>query len=142
MIDPAMKPDTLQKAARAAGFTLIELLIAIAIVGILAAIAIPSYQNHIRRGYIQEATSSLSSGRIAIEQYYLDNRTFVGATCPADTDRFAMTCALAAATYTITATGSGSVSGFVYTVNERNVRSTAGPWGSGACWIDRQGDSC
>lgn len=142
MIDPAMKPDTTQKAGRAAGFSLIELLIAIAIVGILAAIAVPSYQNHIRRGYIQEATSALSSGRIALEQYFLDNRTFVGATCPANTDRFAMTCALAATTYTITATGSGAVNSFIYTVNQLNVRSTAGPWGSGACWIDRKGESC
>lgn len=142
MIDPAMKTDTNPKAGPAAGFTLIELLIAIAIVGILAAIAVPSYMNHIRRGYVQEATSSLSSGRIALEQYFLDNRTFVGANCPPNTDRFAMTCALAAATYTITATGSGSVNGFVYTVNQLNVRSTASPWGNGACWIDRHGESC
>jgi type IV pilus assembly protein PilE len=142
MIDPAMNKPYSRNTVRAAGFTLIELLIAIAIVGVLTAIAVPSYQNHVRRGYIQEATSGLSSGRIAMEQYFLDNRTFVGAPCPANTDRFAITCTLAAATYTLTATGSGSVSGFVYTINERNVRATTGPWGAGACWIDRKGDTC
>jgi type IV pilus assembly protein PilE len=124
------------------GFTLIELMIVVVVVSILAGVALPSYTNHVRRGAIEEATAAMSSGRVAIEQYFLDNRTFVGAPCPASTDRFALTCALNATTYTITATGSGSVSGFAFTVNEQNVRSTAGSWGSGACWIDRKGGTC
>lgn len=125
------------------GFTLVEVLIAIVIVSILTAIAIPSYRDHVRRGDIEEATAALSTGRVAIEQYFLDRRTFVGAPCPPSTSRFKIDCdPLGATTYTITATGSGGVDGFVYTVDERNVRSTAGPWGAGACWIDRKGHTC
>jgi hypothetical protein len=30
----------------------------------------------------------------------------------------------------------------VYTINERNERSTSGPWGSGACWIMKKGQPC
>ncbi len=48
-----------------AGFTLIELMIAVAVVAILAAVALPSYQDYVRRGNIPEATSALGQGRIA-----------------------------------------------------------------------------
>jgi type IV pilus assembly protein PilE len=134
--------DRISNARRTRGFTLIELLVAVAIVGILAAFAVPAYRDHVRRAQIQEATAALSSGRIAIEQFFLDNRTFVGAPCPPSTDHFAITCASDATTYTATATGSGSVQDFVYKINQRNVRTTTGPWGSGSCWIDRKGDAC
>ncbi len=137
-----MKPKHLRRTASQLGFTLIELLITVTIVGILAAIAVPSYQNYIRRGQIEEATAALSSGRVSLEQFFLDNRTFAGATCPGSTSHFALTCRLTATTYTITATGSGASSGFAFTINEQNARSTSGPWGSGACWIDRKGGTC
>jgi type IV pilus assembly protein PilE len=137
-----MKPQSTPKPSHISGFTLVELLIAITIVGILAAIAIPSYRDHIRRGQIQEAQANMSQGRVAIEQWYLDRRTFVGAPCPNSTDRFAITCTFDINVYTITATGSGTVASFVYTLNQQNVRSSAGPWGSGACWISRKGQTC
>lgn len=141
MIDSAMK-TTNPAFGRSAGFTLIELLIAIAIVGILTAIAVPSYREYLRRGAVEDGLANISSGRVAIEQYFLDNRTFVGAPCPTNTDRFAMTCAFAAATYTITATGSGNVATFIYTLDQSGARTTAGAWGSGACWISRKGGAC
>ena len=124
------------------GFSLIELIVAIAIVGILTSFAVPSYRDSMRRGYIEEATALLASGRIAVEQYYLDNRTYVGVPCPTGSSRFAITCAVTDTTYTLTATGSGSVAGFVYTLNERDVRTTSGTWGDGNCWILRHGDTC
>jgi len=127
---------------RERGFTLVELMIAVAIIGILTAIAVPTYREHLRRGAVEEATAALSSGRVAVEQYFLDQHTYVGMTCPASTGHFTLTCDSDATTYTITATGAGSVDSFVYTIDQADARTTAGPWGTGACWITKKGDSC
>jgi type IV pilus assembly protein PilE len=124
------------------GFSLIELLVAIGIVGILIAIAAPSYRDQIRRGAVQEGTEALASGRVNAEQYFLDNRTYAFAPCPANTERFTLSCVSDATTYTLTATGSGNVAGFVYTINQAGTRTTAGTWGSGNCWIVKKGMSC
>lgn len=60
-----MKPTKIHKRARA-GFTLIELMILVAIIGILAAIAIPAYQNYVVKAKIASAMSSVQGLKIAI----------------------------------------------------------------------------
>jgi type IV pilus assembly protein PilE len=127
---------------RGRGFSLIELLIAVAIVGVLASIAMPSYREHLRKGAMEEAAASLGTGRVAVEQFFLDNRTYEDAPCPEGTKYFAVTCASDADTYTLTATGSGLMDGFVITVDETDTRTTDGPWGTAACWLRRKGDTC
>ena len=129
-------------AASQAGFTLIELVVTMAIIAVLAGVAIPSYIDYLRRGAVEEAIAALSSGKVAAEQYYLDNRTYDGLTCPVATSKFAMTCEGTSTTYTLTATGSGNVSGFIYTVDQADARTTDGDWGAGDCWILRKGQSC
>lgn len=52
------------------GFTLIELLIAITIVGILVAIAIPSYQNYTRRAHYTEIVEAISPYKLGVEECY------------------------------------------------------------------------
>ena len=58
------------------GFTLIEVMITVAIVAILGAIAVPSYNEYVQRARITEATSALSDMRNKMEQYFQDNRTW------------------------------------------------------------------
>ena len=58
------------------GFTLIEVMITVAIIAILAAIAVPSYNEYVQRARITEATSALSDMRNKMEQYFQDNRTW------------------------------------------------------------------
>ena len=54
------------------GFTLIELMIVVAIIGILAAIAIPAYQNYIARSQMTEAMTLASAQKGAVAEYYGD----------------------------------------------------------------------
>ncbi len=61
---------------RAAGFTLIELLIVVAIVGILAAIAYPSYTDSVRKSRRAEAKTALSDLAARQEQYMTNNKTY------------------------------------------------------------------
>ena len=61
------------------GFTLIELMIVVAIIGILAAIAIPQYQNYTGRAQLSDAIVIASGVKTAVAEYYQVNGTFTGA---------------------------------------------------------------
>lgn len=57
------------------GFTLIELMIVVAIIGILAALAVPAYQDYTIRSRVGEASSMSGAARTAIDVYYSENGT-------------------------------------------------------------------
>lgn len=56
-----------------AGFTLIELMIVVAIVGILAAVAIPAYQDYIKRSKVSELAATLAACKTSVAETYASN---------------------------------------------------------------------
>jgi type IV pilus assembly protein PilE len=61
---------------RQKGFTLVELMITLAVLSIIAAIAIPSYQGYVREGRIQSVRGNVEPLRLALEDYFLENGTY------------------------------------------------------------------
>lgn len=62
------------------GFTLIEMMIVVAIIGILASVAVPSYLESVRRGNRAEAAATMLQAANWMEQQFTVNNTYVGAT--------------------------------------------------------------
>ncbi len=143
------------------GFSLIEVMAVVAIIGILAAIAIPSYQDYVLRGKVIEGSNELSQLRTRLEKFYQDERNYgTDNDCGVDSGGvrrvvlpagrfFTYTCVTDGQTFTLTATGVANegLGNLVYTLNHANQRRTVTvPTGwSGAdsnCWVTKKNGSC
>lgn len=130
------------------GFTLIEIMIVVVIVGLLAAIALPAYQEYVMQGKAAEATAGLSEARLKLEQYYHDNRAYNAnpltiPTLPTSKNFDFSYTFVNADTYEIRADGKNNMLGFSYTIDQSNAR-TSTAWGTtgATCWILRKGQTC
>lgn len=152
---------TSPRRERTTGFTLLEVMITVTILGILAAIALPSYEYVVTRSRIIEATTALGDMRSQMEKFFMDNRTYESApgvcgvsaaiatynAVPANKFNLACNPVAVPPSYLITATGvvGGPMAAFTYTINEQNVKQTASTkWGKTSlnCWVSRSDGSC
>jgi type IV pilus assembly protein PilE len=122
------------------GFTLIELMITVAIVAILASIALPAYQDQVRRGHRAAAQTEMMDIATRQQQFFMANRSYATSLAnlnyalPTDvaakyTAAVAADNAAAPPTFTITftATGSQSADGNL-TLNNAGVKTPAEKW--------------
>ena len=129
------------------GVTLIELLIAVAIVGILAAVAYPSYTQHVKKSARTEAITALVDAANKQEQFFVDNHDYtatlsnLGLSTTTETGLYTLSVVAVANSreFTITAT---PASGVPLTdseckslvINELSVKTSTGSADSKECW--------
>ncbi len=130
------------------GFTLVELMIVLVIVAILAAVAVPNYNDYVERSYVSTASSDLVTLSLALSNRFQRELTYptvttdstsetvaeVNGWAPAENDYFSYTMTSTTTGYTLTATGSDRLDGCVLTLQDDNTRTIDGECGGMDEW--------
>ena len=133
-----------------AGFSLMELMITIAIMGVIIAVALPSYVSHIARGKRAEARGALLENANFLETHYTTRGFYStargNATAPAlpitqvpasGTAHYTLTATVTNTTYTLTATAVNSMAGDAcgnFTLTHTGSQGVSGSLGVADCW--------
>ncbi len=138
-----------QKLAEHRGFTLIELMIVVAVVAILVAIAIPAYNDQVRKSRRGQAKADIVELAQRAERFHTINNTYVGfwATVPTGdrvsprtggTNAYAISQVEAANTFLLTATPQGGQTNDTLcgtlTINQAGVKTRSGTGSLSDCW--------
>ena len=134
--------QTMQTIHSNKGFTLIELVIVVVLIGVLAAIALPAYQNYVKRAHRAEAKELLLKVQLAEEKYRANNPAYTTSkaslalsTLTGDYYNFSITSA-SGASFTATAVPIGSQSGDdcgTFSINQDGPDYTS-PYANKTCW--------
>lgn len=129
------------------GFTLVELMVTVAIIGILASIAYPSYVEYVRRAHRADAQAIMMENAQYMERYFTTNGTYVGATPlpkpqspESGAARYNITApaaTLLATSYIIQAVPTGAFSDPLcgtLTVSQTGAKTKSGTGSQADCW--------
>lgn len=136
------------KARSAAGFTLLEVMITVVIVGILAAIAYPSYQEYVLRSNRAEGMAMLNDAAARQERYYAQTNAYITATddigklglssTNSQTGKYSLSVGSGGGGYTLTATPQGAQANDTkcgnLTLNAQGTKGKSGSSSTNDCW--------
>ena len=131
---------------RTDGFTLIEVVIAMTIIAILTAIALPAYTQYVQRGHRSEARATLMQAAQWMERFRTQSGSYAGAALPATFEqspppptamKYDITVASTASTYTLSAIPAGTMVGDAcgtFTLDQSGARAHTGAAPGELCW--------